>query len=497
MEPMFRRLENAAPLLLLCALLGALSPSAHSEILPRREQPNSDVVLVPNPRVDMVLRAALIRKARKSIDMITYIHGADTVGRLLTAALRDAAKRGVRIRYAYEGGSSRPADPRGATSRLLSDSALTRPAQIIRARIDQKLRLGLYYNDFIHEKVMLIDAGTPDQIAVIGGRNNNNFGLKKADLGFVIRPLNPKRPSLNQDLSTLFERRWQTLTRLYSIERSRPVSPEAAARADAPLAPGEDLLTDESERSELKAYLALLSQAPGRRDKLKEYQFRPSATQLSFNEMLADVTQGVTLSNSERDQLVNDNHTLLAEVVRGARNLLQASYVFAPSEPIRDAYHEALSRGARLEVLTNSGAAHGRIFPTGAPILYTETGSEEFWSPESPFSRQTRIFLLDPARAEEQASTGAKDAFEYLHRKLVIADDWVVTGSDNFTVASTRKNDELLAFMKDARLAQYLRRMISREKRYYTEVKSSESFGAHLGTRIGYGLFGGVVRRTY
>ena len=61
---------------------------------------SEDIRMVPNPVIEAELRLSLIKKAQHSIDLVIWDQREDeTVGMPILKALRDAADRGVKIRF--------------------------------------------------------------------------------------------------------------------------------------------------------------------------------------------------------------------------------------------------------------------------------------------------------------------------------------------------------------------------------------------------------------
>ena len=118
-------------------------------------------------------RLAMIRNARTSIDVQTYLIGDDSVGRLILRELRDAARRGVRVRLLVDDLYTSDLD------RLLLGLAAEPNAEVrlfnpfVTPRDSSFRRLTALITDFkrlnhrMHNKLMLADGA----VAVVGGRN--------------------------------------------------------------------------------------------------------------------------------------------------------------------------------------------------------------------------------------------------------------------------------------------------------------------------------------
>jgi putative cardiolipin synthase len=142
------------------------------------QQPVHVVSLLNDSEAAMVARLSLIRGARHSIDVQTYIWDEDDVGQLVLDELVQAARRGVQVRIVADQLSS--FDDMGLLNRL--------------ARISPNLQVRLYnptfhdahtsplqwaagiaccffkFNQRMHNKVLLVD----DSAGITGGRNYQN-----------------------------------------------------------------------------------------------------------------------------------------------------------------------------------------------------------------------------------------------------------------------------------------------------------------------------------
>jgi putative cardiolipin synthase len=161
----------AAPSPLLDAATDAVAASTP-------QQPVHVVSLLNDSEAAMVARLSLIRGARRSIDVQTYIWEQDDVGQLVLDELVQAARRGVQVRILADQLSS--FDDMAVLNRL--------------ARVSSNLQVRLYnptfhdahtsplqwaagiaccffkFNQRMHNKVLLVD----DSAGITGGRNYQN-----------------------------------------------------------------------------------------------------------------------------------------------------------------------------------------------------------------------------------------------------------------------------------------------------------------------------------
>jgi putative cardiolipin synthase len=154
----------------------ALADAAFAQSTP--EQPQHYVSLIERGEDSLLLRVHLIRSARRSIDVQTFIFDEDDAGTLILDELVKAARRGVSVRV--------------ITDQLFSLENTHLLAALARAHRNFELRVynptfhkastpplefaaGILccfwrFNQRMHDKVLLID----DAIGIVGGRNYEN-----------------------------------------------------------------------------------------------------------------------------------------------------------------------------------------------------------------------------------------------------------------------------------------------------------------------------------
>ncbi|MGR8949569.1 MAG: phospholipase D family protein [Gammaproteobacteria bacterium] len=136
------------------------------------------VALIEEGAAALAARVHLIRSARRSISLQTYIWSADEVGTLMVAELLAAAKRGVRVRLIvdqlYSGQNAQQLASLALAHRNLEIKMYNPLGQEAVATGMDKVRGVLFdfqsLNHRMHNKLMVFD----DEIAVTGGRNIEN-----------------------------------------------------------------------------------------------------------------------------------------------------------------------------------------------------------------------------------------------------------------------------------------------------------------------------------
>ena len=142
------------------------------------ENPQHFVSLLDIGQDALLARIHLIRSARKSIDIQTFIWKSDEVGRLIFSELLQAARRGVKVRLIVDQFSVAE-DPKllaqAATAHVNLDLRFYNPTfsrgKSTPLTVSTGALLGFRkINQRMHNKVFIVD----DRIAIIGGRNIEN-----------------------------------------------------------------------------------------------------------------------------------------------------------------------------------------------------------------------------------------------------------------------------------------------------------------------------------
>ncbi len=197
-------------------------------------------------------RLELIRRAQASIDVQTYLLGNDKTGRLILRELRDAARRGVRVRLLLDDFYTTHLDPLllGLSAEPNVEVRLFNP--FVNGRGNGLARWADFFADFrrlnhrMHNKLFVVDGA----MAIAGGRNLADEYFLRSDIAnFIDFELLMAGPVVPQ-LARIFDTYWNS-TVVYPLgtvvvhndpaERLQAAFDAATGGADTPLPTPPDL----------------------------------------------------------------------------------------------------------------------------------------------------------------------------------------------------------------------------------------------------------------
>ncbi len=409
--------------------------------------------LLPNGVFSLKARLDLIERSQSSLDLQYYLISNDETGRALLRALRDAARRGVRVRLLVDDLYTAESDAllNGLSSypnvqiRLFNPFAAGRQSEP--ARILSSLGELGRINHRMHNKLMIADGA----FAILGGRNvaNEYFNLSDAD-NFVDDDLLVAGPLIAKIADT-FDLYWNSdyVYTIQSLEPPSGLAQRAQAQFDSvteptPLGianrpPARDVLGYEPIENELNQGHLKLIQAAG-----FVYADYPSKISQPGNKHL----------NSASADIVSIMHAARSRV------LISAPY-FIPGKGGMELIEEDRQRGVEINILTNSLSSNDSLLAYVGYARYRiallRSGVELFELSSQPF-KQLKGF------------GNFRSAGGGLHAKQVVVDDQtVIIGSVNLDPRSADLNTEIALVVVSHELAQQMQDVIER----------TEAEGAH------------------
>lgn len=394
-----------------------------------------DIRVIPDPRVEMTLRLALVKRARRSIDIANYDQRADIeVALPLVTALREAANRGVRVRFMVSWSSTVLFDFQNKVGEMLVDPPTRAPIEYVIVGGPAAQDAGWGMLEGVHEKLFLVDG----EMLMTTGRGIGEQYLWWLDTAFLIRgPLVPQA-------ITTFERVWSEARR-----RHRPYAGYLGGqtqRRPALYAPGAATMPDVAGRAEVDRLLAWVRQKRDAeivgRARVLHFDFlrqaralEPKPIELDLDERLAKFEDPVT-------------RALIARLAT-AKSVRMAFISTILHADVRRALIEARRRGADVTLFVNTRSP--RLGWSREPIV----AGGSLWSMALPDLDE----LLQAGVRVHGFQVRDGSRWLFLHRKLAVLDDTVIFGSHNFNVPSTAYFDEASFEVESATLASELARL--------------------------------------
>ena len=460
---------------LTCAMADACArASPYIEIASRaREQNVHYVNLLDRGEDALLLRVHLIRAARRSIDVQTFIFAQDDAGYLVLDELVKAARRGVKVRVLVD--------------QLFSLDNVELLAALARAHENFELRVynptfhkattqplefaaGVlccfaHFNQRMHNKLLLIDAA----IGVTGGRNYENRYFDWDDeFDYRDRDVLVTGPAGAAMLAS-FERFWSH-PRSEPLSRLRDVSTRILADGLG-AAPYDLHAYQRPERVEA------LSRRADDSDYIRAH-FAAQAMRVQDAEYFSDAPDKFADPDEAQSSQLSRN---IVELLHGARSeiVLQTPYLVI-SSPARRVFRDLQRTQPQLRVLvsTNSLAATDAFYVYALSYKYKKRylklgfAIHEF----KPFPAEAPDLIADYA-ALGSDSAEARRYRKYgrapltrsgvrlgLHAKSIVIDGKItLIGSHNFDPRSDHYNTESGFIIRDATFAQALRASILRD----------------------------------
>lgn len=457
-----------------------VSSQALGTVYPTREG-NIDVLTTDDALVDLMVKVSVIDSATTSVDVSGFVFGYDELGLTIVAALRRALVRGVRVRVVYESYVSRLIgdDPFLYISHLLADPSLPRQAELINMSIVEKMKTRLAINDHIHEKLVIVDAGLPTEVVYFGGRDLFKFSLTTVDSGFFIRPLDPNRTYLGQDIIKNYNAVWSKLSNWFGLKVfHKPPSSKVLKKLNENVSPVQRI--SENSRYVANNMIATLSKAPTQ--ELMSFQFRPRKSTLIANDFIDNSLGGQVKGRllGINKHLTDTDHVIgfINDEIRDSKSVQITSYAGHLVPSLLNTIRSIGSR-AEVDLLTNGREAMGRIDNIGLGAVSYDLSEKLLFelSKELPEGNKVNFYGADLSSMRDILG----QHITYVHRKEVLyqrADGTKVmmTGSHNLTGSSSTKNDEIMVAFEDQDLFDYASRRNKREmSTIYNLIQKSKS----------------------
>ncbi|MBO9652396.1 MAG: phospholipase D family protein [Variovorax sp.] len=446
---------------------------------------DSGFLLVDGPPAAYGSRLALAQGAQKTLDLQYYSIHADASTAHLLRAVRDAARRGVRVRILLDDFHSTGRDAvvmylafePNIEMRMFNPLAGARTSTLSRLvnSIDDASRI----QQRMHNKLFIAD----NILGVTGGRNLGDayFG-KAANANFVdLDVLVAGR--VVQDLSRSFDAYWNN-ERAYPVESLVKREELEKIRADAKAAAERERSTPEEQQADegdgtkadphgprwdrqpmdlrtasfIWAPAAVMVDKPA---KIPSDRSTATASERKAPGVEIPSGKGRTSGKARSGALqvaVNaaaDGDTVVEGLLQliglAKKDLLIISPYFVPGPDMKQAFAAALARGVRIRVLTNSLASNDAPV---AHVGYARHREELLKMGVELYELRSEQAGLGSAFGSTGSSGAPGESRSMLHSKgLVMDGQWVVVGSMNLDLRSQLQNTEIAVLIRSDELA--------------------------------------------
>ncbi|WP_088280662.1 phospholipase D family protein [Ideonella sp. A 288] len=391
------------------------------------------------PAYALDARLQLIRQARTSIDLQTYVLSDDGVGRLVLRELRDAARRGVRVRLLLDDFHTEGMDDvlLGLAAHEHVEVRLFNPFASARASLPARLwQLATEFdrlNHRMHNKLLVADGA----VAIGGGRNlADEYFFRSRTANFIDVDL-LMVGAIVPELSALFDEYWN----------SSPVRPLAAVASNpldavARRASFDRLTADATEPEPLVG-----PDAFGR---------LPFGVALARRQHALIVAQGGAMADHPDKLLAHRidvpdslRHRAQGLMDAAQREIIVASPYYVPGRKGIEALRRLRERGVAVHVFTNGTAA------SDEPLVNTGLARYRV----DLLRMGVRLFEVASSRLQRDAGLrkALAGAAGRLHAKLGILDrSTVLIGSMNIDPRSDHTNTEIGMGIRSPALAEEL-----------------------------------------
>jgi len=393
---------------------------------PLGETAPSGFRLLPVGEFAFEARVALSRWAEKSLDLQYYYIHRDEAGRALLRELRDAARRGVRIRLLVDDFHAAEIDDLllglaaypNAQVRLFNPMPLRRGPPLLRLVLSPgELHL---YNHRMHNKLFVAD----NAVAIYGGRNvADEYFMKNREANFIDMDV-VSTGRVVTDLSTVFDLYWNS-------ELSWPVQTVLGTPADAAAARMHfDRAVDDARVTEPQATTDPFGQSTVG-TQLHEGRLMMSYAAAQVHADPPEKASDRTLT-TQPTQAVSG---LLAAMVAARHEVVMVSPYFVPGTVGMPLIRAARENGIRIVLFTNS------LGSTDEPLVHDRYAVYRV----EMLRRGVELYEVSPAQARRVRRFGDfGGSIPRLHAKVAIVDrQRLLVGSANLDGRSAVGNTEM------------------------------------------------------
>jgi putative cardiolipin synthase len=468
-----RRLRQPAPQ----TPLGQLATARRAQAGARSD---SGFALLGGVEIALTSRLALIQGATRSLDLQYYAIHADASSEVLLQRVREAARRGVRVRILLDDFNSVGEDAQvlrlafEPNIELRLFNPLTGPRSSMLGRLLASLSDIRGMQKRMHNKLFLAD----NAWGITGGRNlgDRYFGSGDTQNFVDLDVLAAGR--IVRDMSASFDRFWNDEL-AYPVERlmdkedlDKMRKPQLSENATDPGKPRVTPTASVLAATAITTVLPSVSVADVARADRDALDLRTVPLVWAPSTLLVDQPSKVGPGDDEVDAEETVIDGLLGLMQQAQRDVLIISPYFVPGARMMAVYEQLRKRGVRLRVLTNSLASNDAPAAHAGYARHREAmlamGAEMYEMHSDPQMSN----LLGTGSGSRAGGSGGfgigstaggpeNHARASLHSKAVVIDArLVVIGSMNLDLRSQIQNSEVALVLRSTALSQQATRQI-------------------------------------
>ena len=384
--------------------------------------------LLPTGDFAFDARLALARRAERSLDAQYYHLANDSIGLQFLRELRDAARRGVRVRLLvddlYTGSEDELFCSFAAIPNVevrLFNPLPSRGGSVL-GRIVASAHEFSRINLRMHNKLFIAD----NRFSVSGGRNMaDEYFMRSTEANFVDMDVISAGPIV-RELSQVFDRYWNSALAYPIVPVIQALAPSIAAAANAQR-------FDQLVLAAPPEFLPATTDPLGRASVDFEFTAGRIAMEFAVAAVLADTPNKGALHNPG-DTLSTVNRSVLEELASAKSELLIASPYFIPGKVGMERLREVTDRKVHIRVVTNG------IGATDEPLVHWRYARYRL----KMLKLGIELYEVSPTLARDVSVLGSWGlTFRRLHAKVTVFDNQrLFVGSMNFDPRSAWSNTE-------------------------------------------------------
>jgi putative cardiolipin synthase len=425
--------------------LGALAAASLEQAGPGE----SGFRLLPTGDFALDARLALARRAERSLDAQYYQLAKDSIGLQFLRELRNAARRGVRVRLLVDDLYT------GNEDELLASFATIPNVEVrlfnplpsrggsVLSRIIASAHEFSRINLRMHNKLFIAD----NRFSVSGGRNMaDEYFMRSSEANFIDMDVIAAGPIV-RELSQVFDRYWNSALAYPMVPVVQSLAPSIAAAAT-------EQRFDELVLAAPPEFLPANTDPLGRASVDFEFTAGRIAMEFAVAAVLADTPNKGALRNPG-DTLSTVNRSVLEELATAHDELLIASPYFIPGKVGLERLHEVIDRKVRIRVVTNG------IGATDEPLVHWRYARYRL----KMLKMGIELYEVSPTLARDVGAFGIFGlTFRRLHAKVAVFDNQrLFVGSMNFDPRSAWSNTESGLLIESPPLAYQVHNLLADE----------------------------------